>query len=105
MTALAGIFELTSVPFVKQPLASLTVGGAFLATAVWLHRGRGIAAPAILGALFLLELSGEPFYQRRTATDWGLQASLALLSLTGLVAAVTLIKSRLRAHRAPLHTN
>ena len=34
MTTIAGVFELTSIPFVRQPFASLTVGVAFLATGV-----------------------------------------------------------------------
>lgn len=105
ITTLAGVFELTSVPFVNQPAASLTVGAGFLATAVWLNRGHGITAPVILGVLFLLELSGEPFYQRTTVTDWILQTSLAVVSITGLVAAIVLIKGRVSAGRAAARAN
>jgi hypothetical protein len=99
-TLVAAIFELTSIPFIQQPLGSLAAGIVFLVAGAWLWRGRGIIAPAMLGLLFAVELSGEPMYQRNSLSDWIIQMTLGVLSLAGLVAAVVVVRDRLRARRS-----
>ena len=99
-TLVAGVFELTSIPFVNQPLGSLAAGLVFLGACAWLWRGRGIIAPILLGLLFAVELSGEPMYQRNGLADWVIQSVLGVLSLAGLVAAVIVIRERVRARRS-----
>ncbi|HEY6961587.1 MAG TPA: hypothetical protein VI408_06845 [Gaiellaceae bacterium] len=99
-TLVAGIFELTSIPFIQQPLGSLTAGIVFLAAGAWLWRARGILAPTLLGLLFAVELSGEPMYQRTGLSDWIIQMTLGVLSLAGLLAAVVVVRERVRLRRS-----
>jgi hypothetical protein len=99
-TLLAGVFELTSIPFIQQPLGSLAAGIIFLGAGAWLWRGRGIVAPTLLGLLFAVELSGEPMYQRTGLSDWIIQMTLGVLSLAGLIAAIVVVRARLRARRS-----
>lgn len=95
-TLFCGVFELVSTPFMDQPLGSLAAGILFLAAATWLWRGRGILAPLLLGLLFAVELAGEPAYSRHGLKDWILQMTVGALSLAGLVAAIVVIRKRLR---------
>jgi hypothetical protein len=99
-TLVAGVFELTSIPFIEQPLGSLAAGIVFLGACAWLWRGRGIVAPILLGLLFAVELSGEPMYQRNGLSDWVIQMTLGVLSLAGLLAAVVVVRERVRARRS-----
>jgi hypothetical protein len=95
-TLSCGVFELVSTPFMDQPLGSLAAGIVFLAAAAWLWRGRGPVAPLLLGLLFAVELAGEPAYSRHGLKDWILQIAVGVLSLTGLVAAIVVVRQRLR---------
>ena len=99
-TLVAGIFELTSIPFIQQPLGSLAAGIVVLAAGAWLSRGRGVVAPILLGLLFAVELSGEPMYQRNGLSDWIIQMTLGVVSLAGLVAAVVVVRERVRVRRS-----
>src|SRR5438067_13523518 len=43
----------------------------------------------LLAALFAIDLSFVPFYDRATLSDWLTQSAFGLLNLVGLIAAVT----------------
>lgn len=95
-TLFCGVFELASIPFMDQPFGSFAAGILFLGAAAWLWRGRGVIAPLLLAVLFAVELAGEPAYSRHGLKDWILQMTVGALSLAGLVAAIVVIRKRLR---------
>jgi hypothetical protein len=94
----AGLFEAVSVPSVGAPAA--VFAAVFLAAALWIYRRPGRPPAAVLGLAFLVELAGEPFYERNTATDWAVQMAFGVLSLVGLGAAIAVIVERRRLREA-----
>lgn len=95
---IAGLFEFATAAFIEVPAAAATFGVIYLAGCVWLVRGRGVGAPILLALTNLVELAGEPFYQRETTSDWIFQLGFGGLCLVGLAAAV-LVVAQLRRRR------
>lgn len=73
------------------------VFGVFFLIATWLLRsGRVMAGAIITGILCLFEVVGYPGWQKHGALDWTIDTVFALVSLAGLVAAITVLAARLR---------
>ncbi len=82
------------------PLAAV-VFGAFFLVATWLLRsGRVMAGAIFTGILCLFEVISYPGWQKHSALDWTTDAVFALVSLAGLIAAITVLAARLRRRAA-----
>lgn len=53
----------------------------------------------MLGLLFAVELAGEPAYSHHGIKDWILQSTVGALSLAGLIAAIIVVRDRIRIRR------
>lgn len=77
------------------------VFGLLFLIAVWLLRSGRVAAGAIFaGILCLLEVVEYPTWYKHSALDWTYDTAYAVVSLAGLIAAVTVLAGRLRHRRA-----
>lgn len=109
LTAIAGILALGEfgsavMIWLEKYSGSLpwaaVVFGAFFALGAWLLRSGRVAAGSIfVGVLCLFEVVSFSGWTRHNALDWVYQASFALVSLAGLIAAIAVLAGRLR-HRA-----
>jgi len=78
------------------PLAA-AVFGVFFLIATWLLRTGRVRAGAIFaGVLCLFEVVSFPSWQKHGALDWTTDIAFALVSLAGLIAAITVLAARLR---------
>jgi hypothetical protein len=78
------------------PLAAV-VFGAFFLIATWLLRSGRVRAGAIFaGVLCLFEVVSFPGWQKHGALDWAADIAFVLVSLAGLIAAITVLAARLR---------
>ena len=93
---IAGLFELATATFIEVPAAAASFGALYLAGCLWLIRSRGIGGPILLALANLVELAGEPFYQRKTTGDWLFQLGFGAFCLVGLAAALLVIAQRRR---------
>jgi hypothetical protein len=73
------------------------VFGVFFLVATWLLRGRRITAGAVfVGILCLFEVLSYPSWYKHSVLNWTYDTAFALVSLAGLIGAVTLLAGRLR---------
>ena len=78
------------------PLAAV-VFGVFFLIATWLLRSGRVRAGAIFaGLLCLFEVISFPGWQKHGALDWTTDIVFFLVSLAGLIAAITVLATRLR---------
>jgi hypothetical protein len=78
------------------PLAA-AVFGVFFLIATWLLRSGRVRAGAVFtGLLCLFEVISFPGWQKHGALDWSTDTLFALVSLVGLIAAITVLAARLR---------
>jgi drug/metabolite transporter (DMT)-like permease len=84
---------------VIQELALLAQAAIVLALAALTLRGRLLGVIGI-GAFCLLEVIFIPVYDRDTTTEWIAQTCIWILSVTGLVAIVGLLRERRRPRHA-----
>jgi hypothetical protein len=79
------------------PAAAVVFGLFFLLGAWLLRSGRVTAGTIFVGLLCLFEVVSFPGWTRRGALDWAYQGTFALVSLAGLIAAITVLTSRIRS--------
>jgi hypothetical protein len=78
------------------PLAAV-VFAVFFLVATWLLRSGRVRAGAIFaGLLCLFEVVSFPSWQKQGALDWTTDIVFVLVSLAGLIAAITVLAARLR---------
>jgi len=71
--------------------------GAFFVIAAWLLRSGRIAAGAVFaGILCLFEILSYSSWYKHGALDWTYDTVFALVALTGLIGAITVLAGRLR---------
>jgi hypothetical protein len=71
--------------------------GVFFLVATWLLRGRRITGGAVFaGVLCLFEVLSYPSWYKHSALNWTYDTAFALVSLAGLIGAVTVLAGRLR---------
>ena len=76
------------------------VFGAFFLIATWLLRsGRITAGSVFAGILCLFEVLSYPSWYKHSALNWTYDTAFALVSLAGLIGAVTVLAGRLRRRR------
>ena len=78
-------------------LLAVFFGVLFLLGAWLLRSGRVTAGTIFVGLLCLVEVAGVPTYTRHNAGDWVFQISYGLVSLAGLIGAISLLASRHRS--------
>jgi hypothetical protein len=77
------------------------VFGVFFLIATWLLRsGRVMAGAIFTGILCLFEVVSFPGWQKHGALDWTTDTIFALVSLAGLITAITVLAYRLRNRAA-----
>jgi hypothetical protein len=71
--------------------------GVFFLVAAWLLRGRRVTAGAVFaGVLCLFVVLSYPSWYKHSALNWTYDTAFALVSLAGLIGAVTVLAARLR---------
>ena len=71
--------------------------GVFFLIAAWLLRSGRITAGAVFaGILCLFEVLSYPSWYKHGALDWTYDTAFALVSLAGLIGAITVLAGRLR---------
>ena len=78
-------------------------GILFLAGAYWIHRG-GIGGPILVGLLAAIEAVAVPVrgpYADWAQDRWIVQTLFVVLSLTGLITAITVLVESIRSRRSP----
>lgn len=95
-----GLLELFISASMEVPAVALVFAVLFLVGAYAYHRRRSNVVAALLGAMFLIELVGLPFYERGSWVDWSVQGLVGLLSILGLTGAIAVLASR-RVRRQP----
>jgi hypothetical protein len=77
------------------------VFGMFFVLATWLlRRGRVTAGAIFAGVLCLFEVIEFPSWHKPTALDWATDAAFAVISVAGLLAAITVLAVRIRRRAA-----
>jgi hypothetical protein len=77
------------------------VAGLLFLLAAWLLRsGRVTAGAVFTGILCLFEVIEFPSWHKHGALDWAYQSIFAVVSLAGLIAAITVLAARLRTRAA-----
>jgi hypothetical protein len=77
------------------------VFGLLFLLAAWLLRSGRVTAGAIFtGVLCLFEIVEFPSWHKHGALDWVYQSIFAVVSLAGLIAAITVLAARLRSRAA-----
>ena len=73
------------------------VFGVFFLVAAWLLRGGRITAGSVFaGVLCLFEVLSYPSWYKHSALNWTYDTAFALVSLAGLIGAVTVLAGRFR---------
>jgi hypothetical protein len=76
------------------------VFGAFFLVAAWLLRGGRVTAGSVFaGILCLFEILSYSSWYKHSALNWTYDTAFALVSLAGLIGAVTVLAGRLRRRR------
>ncbi len=71
--------------------------GVFFGLATWLLRGGRVRAGAVFtGLLCLFEVLEFPSWHKHGALQWATDTAFAVVSLAGLIAAITVLAARLR---------
>jgi hypothetical protein len=71
--------------------------GVFFLVAAWLLRSGRITAGAVFaGILCLFEILSYPSWYKHSALNWTYDTAVALVSLAGLIAVITVLAGRLR---------
>ena len=101
-----GLAEFVSAVIIKVeaypdslPAGAVLFGCLFLVSAWLLRSGRATAGTVVVGILCLFEVIGFPGWTRHNALDWASQIAMAVVSLAGLIAAVTVLVSGRRSLR------
>jgi hypothetical protein len=77
------------------------VFGLFFLLASWLVRsGRVTAGTIFVGILCLFEIVEFPSWHKHNALDWTYQTVFAVVSLAGLIAAISMLAARFRRQAA-----
>lgn len=98
---LLGLGEVAQIFMIAAPVmagifAVLFFGGAFLT------RSKRTTGVAIIGVLALLELLFLPLYDRKTTSDWVVQAAFGAVSLIAVVSAATVLVRQRRTRSMQL---
>ena len=92
--------EAINAPMLGDLWVIAAVFAVIFAGLTWWFVRRGTMLPAVLlGVLFAIELAFLPGYERDTLLLWIMQGATAVLSALGLIAAIGVVVTLVRARR------
>lgn len=96
---LLGLGEVAQIFMIAAPVMAAIFALLFLGAA-WMARSQRMTGVIVIGVLAVLELLFLPSYERKTTSDWIVQAAFGVASALAAVSSATVLIRQRRSHSA-----